>query len=161
MTIEMHGTIHRQHYVYEKAEDFTAFILACIPAGSLGTPPGILAPELPLELPGPVGPESPPVRAACTTARGDAAPEDWLDDSRGWRLERSGPESDTERTCVRGMPGGRRVVFLTSSEVSSDWMERWLTLRDEFSAGLSSSTAMDRESGLLVVVGVVGVGSSL
>ena len=54
----------------------TAFILACIPAGSLGIPPGILPVELTLGLTGGRAVAGPPVLAACTAANGLAVPEE-------------------------------------------------------------------------------------
>ena len=55
----------------------TAFILACIPAGSLGIPPAILALELALELP---GLDTPVTGTGClaawTAASGEDAPEE-------------------------------------------------------------------------------------
>jgi hypothetical protein len=52
----------------------TAFILACIPAGSLGIPPAILALELALELAGPVTGKG--CLAAWTAASGEDVPEE-------------------------------------------------------------------------------------
>ena len=52
-------------------------------------------------------------------------------------MDRGGPVSDTERTCVSGIPGGRRFVWPAPS---SEWMDR------------------DRMSGVVVVSCGGGVG---